>query len=128
MNRNWLYTLSLTPGLIAIYGNLTGGVFAFGNFVFSLVFLAISEWITKDFLSNETTDQDDFIPKFILLPSYSISINVDSKFTLRNLHACFNRLFCGRCGFKHCIKFWYFGHYCIARIYSQKSKIRKNVR
>jgi alkane 1-monooxygenase len=67
MNRNWLYTLSLTPGLVAIYGNLTGGIFALGNFVFSLGFLAVSEWITKDFLSNDASDQDDFIPKFILL-------------------------------------------------------------
>ena len=65
MNRNWLYTLSLTPSLVAIYGNLSGGVFAFGNLVFSLGFLAISEWITKDFLSNDASEQDDFIPKFI---------------------------------------------------------------
>lgn len=67
MNRNWLYTLSLTPGLITIYGNLTGGVFTFGNIVFSLVFLAISEWISKDFLSNAASDKDDIIPKFILI-------------------------------------------------------------
>ncbi|MFZ4797356.1 MAG: alkane 1-monooxygenase [Bacteroidia bacterium] len=67
MNRNWLYTFSLTPGLVAIYGNLTGGFFAFGNVIFSLVFLAISEWITKDFLSNDASEKDDIIPKFILI-------------------------------------------------------------
>lgn len=65
--RNWLYVLSYLPAFICIYGNLTGGYFAFGNVVFSLVFLALTEWITKDFLSNESSEKNDEIPQLILL-------------------------------------------------------------
>jgi len=67
INRNWLYTLSFLPAFITIYGNITGGYYAFGNFIFSLVFLAGFEWISKEFVSNHASEKNDTIPKFILL-------------------------------------------------------------
>lgn len=66
-HRNWFYLFSFLPSFFAIYGNIYGGYFAFGNFIFSLGFLATFEWISKEFLSNQASEKDDDIPKYILL-------------------------------------------------------------
>jgi alkane 1-monooxygenase len=65
--RNWLYVLSYLPAIICIFGNIKGGFLAFGNVIFSLGFLAVTEWITKDFLSNDSSEKSDEIPQLILL-------------------------------------------------------------
>lgn len=64
--RNQLYFFSLTPALVAVLGNLTGGVFTLANFFYSLVVLGIIEWITKPISSNEASVKEDFMPKAIL--------------------------------------------------------------
>jgi alkane 1-monooxygenase len=64
--RNWLYSLSLTPGLIVVYGNLHGGVWAAGNLLYSLVVLGLVEVVTKNFTSQENSGDDDRIPNIIL--------------------------------------------------------------
>jgi alkane 1-monooxygenase len=66
-NRNWLYLLSLSPGLVCIYGNIYGGYFTMGNVLYSLFFLGSIEWLTKKFTANEASNKDDIIPKTILL-------------------------------------------------------------
>lgn len=65
--RNTLYLLSLSPSMLVIAGNLYGGIFTLSNLVYSLVFLAIIEWLTPAFISNEHTKKTDSIPQFILL-------------------------------------------------------------
>jgi alkane 1-monooxygenase len=64
--RNWLYTLSLTPGIVVVAGNLVGGIWAAGNVLYSLVVLGLIEVVTKNFLSPENSGKDDFIPNLIL--------------------------------------------------------------
>jgi alkane 1-monooxygenase len=65
--RNWLYVLSLTPAVAVIYGNLHGGIWTLTNVLYSLVFLALIEWTTPSFVSNEATNRSDTIPNLILL-------------------------------------------------------------
>ena len=65
--RNTLYLLSLSPSILVIAGNLYGGIFTLSNLVYSLVILAIIEWLTPPFLSNIHTKKVDIIPQFIIL-------------------------------------------------------------
>ncbi len=64
-NRNWFYLLSFTPAIVVISCNFIGGVFAYGNIIYTLVILAFFEWKTKNIYSNESTDTS--VPMFILL-------------------------------------------------------------
>ncbi|MES2560718.1 MAG: alkane 1-monooxygenase [Bacteroidota bacterium] len=64
--RNWLYSLSLTPGLVVVYGNLHGGVWSAANVLYSLVILGLVEVVTKNFSSQEHTGSNDTIPNLIL--------------------------------------------------------------
>ncbi|MES2780560.1 MAG: alkane 1-monooxygenase, partial [Bacteroidota bacterium] len=64
--RNWLYCLSLTPGLVVVYGNLHGGIWAAGNVLYSLVVLGLIEVVTRNFTSQENSGEDDVIPNVIL--------------------------------------------------------------
>ncbi|MFN4082453.1 MAG: alkane 1-monooxygenase [Bacteroidia bacterium] len=65
--RNLLYIFSLTPAMLVIYGNLSGGVFTLINFFYSLVFLALVEWLTPPIEANEGSDKNSVLPQFILL-------------------------------------------------------------
>lgn len=65
--RNWLYLLSFTPAIVVIYGNLQGGYWTLGNIMYSLVILALIEWMTPPMKSNEASAGDDQMPKFILM-------------------------------------------------------------
>lgn len=65
--RNILYLFSLSPSMLVIAGNSNGGIFTLGNLVYSLVFLAIIEWVTPPLLSNKHTNKHDIIPQFIIL-------------------------------------------------------------
>lgn len=64
--RNWLYSLSLTPGLVVVYGNLHGGIWSIANVLYSLVVLGLVEVLTKNFLSQENSGEDDSLPNIIL--------------------------------------------------------------
>lgn len=64
--RNWLYSLSLTPGLVVVYGNLHGGIWSIANVIYSLVVLGLVEVVTKNFTSQENSGNDDMIPNLIL--------------------------------------------------------------
>jgi alkane 1-monooxygenase len=65
--RNLLYSLSLTPALLVIYGNLHGGFFVWLNTLYLLGFLAVLEWLMPLAKSNKHTLKTDVLPKFILL-------------------------------------------------------------
>jgi alkane 1-monooxygenase len=64
--RNGLYILSLTPGVVVVYGNLHGGLWAAGNVFYSLVVLGIIDLFSKNFLSSAHSGKDDTIPNMIL--------------------------------------------------------------
>jgi len=64
--RNWLYAFSLTPGLVVIYGNLHGGMWAAGNIIYSLVILGLVEVVTKNFTSQKHSGENSLIPDTIL--------------------------------------------------------------
>ncbi len=77
-NRNLLYLFSLTPSLFCVFGNANGGVYTLANFFYSLVVLALIEWLTKPITGNEATAKDDFIPKGVLylhIPFQLLSIS-----------------------------------------------------
>ncbi len=77
-NRNILYLFSLSPALMCIIGNLNGTYYTSLNFIYSLVFLGIVEWITKPINSNEASAKSDWMPKFILflhIPFQLVSIS-----------------------------------------------------
>ncbi|MCK6611073.1 MAG: alkane 1-monooxygenase [Bacteroidia bacterium] len=65
--RNLFYILSYTPALLAIYGNLKGGVWAWSNLFYSLGFLAILEWVAPQLSGNEHSSKSDPFPTLILL-------------------------------------------------------------
>lgn len=64
--RNWLYSLSLTPGLLVVYGNLHGGIWSIANLLYSVILLGMVEVFTKNFLSQENSGQNDTLPNIIL--------------------------------------------------------------
>lgn len=66
MRRNLSYLFSLTPGIVTIWGNLTGGHWVFSNLIYSLVFLALTEWVIAEDRSNES-DERSFLPDAILI-------------------------------------------------------------
>lgn len=63
--RNYLYLLGLVPGVLTVAGNLIGGLWALGNFVFSFIIMAVMERLVPQRLSNAYHD-DDTLPNFIL--------------------------------------------------------------
>ncbi len=65
--RNLLYTLSLTPALLVIYGNLHGGFSVWFNAIYLLGVLGSLEWLMPLAQGNTHTDKADVLPKFILL-------------------------------------------------------------
>jgi alkane 1-monooxygenase len=64
--RNALYLLSFTPAIAVLYGNLHGSYFTSLNFIYSLIVLAIIEWITPPFTSNDHSEKGDVMPTFII--------------------------------------------------------------
>jgi alkane 1-monooxygenase len=64
--RNILYLFSYTTSVAVILGNNWGGAFTLLNFIYSLVFLAIIEWIFPGTHSNNHSEKSDIIPKIIL--------------------------------------------------------------
>ncbi len=64
--RNTLYLLSLTPAIAVISGNLIGGYFSVLNTIYSLLFLAIVEWVTKPITANQAGNKTDHIPLVVL--------------------------------------------------------------
>ena len=65
--RNYLYLLSLIPSVLAVYGNVTGGYWAFANFFFSFFILAMLEWLTGANKSNNHSNGSAALPEFVLL-------------------------------------------------------------
>lgn len=63
--RNVKYLLSLTPGLFVLAGNIVGGWYMSLNILFSLVVLAILEFITTEDKSNQSNKEDQ-LPDLIL--------------------------------------------------------------
>lgn len=67
ITRNLLYSLSLLPGVLVVYGNLQAGSwYAVSNLIFSLVILGIIDLVSKPFLNEEHSGDDDAIPNVIL--------------------------------------------------------------
>lgn len=65
--RNILYTCSLVPGLLVVYGNLhEGSWYAAFNLVFSLVGLGVIDMVSKPFLSEANSGENDSVPNLIL--------------------------------------------------------------
>lgn len=64
--RNLAYLFSLSPGLLVIYGNMTGGWQAWLNLFYSLGFLGLLEYFTGVTKSNEHSPAKDPFPEFIL--------------------------------------------------------------
>ena len=65
--RNFLYVLSFSTSISVIVGNYFGNYFTLLNFVYSIFFLGILEWIVPGSNSNRQTSKTDFVPKLILL-------------------------------------------------------------
>lgn len=57
---------SLTPVILVIYGNITGGWASWLNLSYSLIFLGIVEFLTGSSSANEHSAADDPFPEFIL--------------------------------------------------------------
>jgi alkane 1-monooxygenase len=66
VRRNWKYFLSLVPVVITIWGNLTGGPWAFSNFIFTFVIMAVLEQLVGDEKDNRVED-DATLPNTILV-------------------------------------------------------------
>lgn len=94
-SRNLLYTLSLLPGVLVIYGNLHEGAFnASLNLLFSLGVLGAVDWVSKPFLSEAHSGEADVIPNAILILHipiqvmcilsfvYAVRENIHSDYTL----------------------------------------------
>lgn len=65
--RNLLYSLSLLPGILVVYGNLHSGAwYAAANLIFSLIVLGIIDWVSKPLLSDQHSGNHDAIPNLIL--------------------------------------------------------------
>lgn len=64
--RNISYLLSLTPGIVAIAGNLLGNWWSAANIVYSLVFLATFELLLGDNTGNENSNARDKFPEYVL--------------------------------------------------------------
>lgn len=62
--RNWGYFLSLIPGVLTVFGNLTGGIWTLSNLVFSMGILALLEPILPRLKAN--TYHDDAVPAAVL--------------------------------------------------------------
>jgi alkane 1-monooxygenase len=60
--RNWLYAMSLTPGILVVFGNLHGGIWSAANMLYSVVILGGIEVCTRNFLSRENSGASDAIP------------------------------------------------------------------
>jgi len=60
------YTLSFLPVLIAIAGNLSGGFWAAGNIIFSLVFMVIIDWFAPSD-RHKIPQHDGGLPDAVLL-------------------------------------------------------------
>lgn len=65
-SRNLLYLFSFSPAAVVVYGNLHGQYFSVLNIVYSLIVLALIEWLTPPLTTNEHSQKDDTMPKLIL--------------------------------------------------------------
>ncbi len=64
--RNGLYTLSLTPGLLVVYGNLHGGIWSAGNIIYSFIVLGFVDLVSREFLSQQHSGEKNMLPNLIL--------------------------------------------------------------
>ncbi|MCU0441848.1 MAG: alkane 1-monooxygenase [Bacteroidia bacterium] len=65
--RNLLYSLSLLPGILVVYGNLHSGTwYAAANLIFSLIVLGMIDWMSKPLLSDQHSGEHDTTPNLIL--------------------------------------------------------------
>lgn len=64
--RNILYSLSLTPAVLVIYGNLSGGFATWYNAIYILLILGALEWLIPLFKNNTHSSNNDVLPKIIL--------------------------------------------------------------
>lgn len=75
--RNLLYLFSLTPVLMVVFGNLSGGFLVHTNIIYSLLVLGISEWVSKPLPSNAHSPKEDTLPLFVLwlhIPAQLLSL------------------------------------------------------
>lgn len=64
--RNLLYSLSLSPSALVIYGNLHGGYWTWMNTVYILIVVGALEWVAPAITDNRHGNQKDLIPELIL--------------------------------------------------------------
>lgn len=64
--RNMLYALSLTPAMLVVYGNVTGGLVAWYNAVYILFVLGTLEWVMPLLKSNQYSAKEAILPQVIL--------------------------------------------------------------
>lgn len=64
--RNGLYSLSLTPGLLVVYGNLHGGLWSAGNIIYSLVVLGLVDLLSREYVSQQQSGDNVMLPNLVL--------------------------------------------------------------
>lgn len=64
--RAWLYVFSLVPGALTVWGNLAGGPWAWSNFLFSLVGLALLERVLPQTDDNAPAAEGYRLPELVL--------------------------------------------------------------
>lgn len=78
--RNILYSLSLTPSVLVMYGNLTGGLATWYNAIYILVFLGLLEWVVPLFKSNVHSEKEEVLPQMILYLHVLVQIGCVATF------------------------------------------------
>jgi alkane 1-monooxygenase len=96
--RNLLYLFSLLPGFIVVYGNLhSGSWYAVFNLVFSLVGLGVVYILSKPFLSEAHSGDNDTIPNIILwlhIPTQVLCIASFVYAIVSGIHSGLNIFLC----------------------------------
>jgi alkane 1-monooxygenase len=64
--RNGLYVMSLTPGILVVFGNLHGGFWVTGNLLYSILILGLIDIVSKPFVSSAHSGDHDTVPNTIL--------------------------------------------------------------
>ena len=61
------YLIACIPAVLCVYGNLTGGVPAMYNIIYSMMFLPLTEWFIPDNADQPVEGTQSFFPTFILI-------------------------------------------------------------
>ncbi|MBU6273611.1 MAG: hypothetical protein KGP34_01670, partial [Bacteroidetes bacterium] len=66
-NRSYAYALTLVPGLITLWGNTTGGPWAWSNVIFVLVVVNSLEWILGQRRNNDSAAENTLPDLYVVL-------------------------------------------------------------